>query len=104
MGNSQNAGGRYRDAASGVSSNGCIENKGLRLAPRVGFEPTTLRLTAECSTIELPRNNLAQAFSLEQTPPRTVNFDSVSLMNFADCPTRKRSCAAGWSAGSYNAR
>ncbi len=26
------------------------------MAPRVGFEPTTLRLTAECSTVELPRN------------------------------------------------
>jgi hypothetical protein len=26
------------------------------LAPRVGLEPTTLRLTAGCSTIELPRN------------------------------------------------
>ena len=25
-------------------------------APRVGFEPTTLRLTAGCSTVELPRN------------------------------------------------
>jgi hypothetical protein len=25
------------------------------LAPRVGFEPTTLRLTAGCSTVELPR-------------------------------------------------
>ena len=24
--------------------------------PRVGLEPTTLRLTAECSAIELPRN------------------------------------------------
>ncbi len=24
-------------------------------APRVGFEPTTLRLTAACSTVELPR-------------------------------------------------
>src|SRR5436190_10519029 len=32
-------------------------SRGLsKLAPRVGFEPTTLRLTAECSTIELPRN------------------------------------------------
>ena len=29
-----------------------------RTAPRVGFEPTTLRLTAGCSTIELPRNFL----------------------------------------------
>ncbi len=27
-----------------------------RLAPRVGFEPTTSRLTAGCSTAELPRN------------------------------------------------
>ena len=26
-------------------------------APRVGLEPTTLRLTAACSTIELPRKN-----------------------------------------------
>lgn len=25
-----------------------------RVAPRVGLEPTTLRLTVECSTIELP--------------------------------------------------
>ena len=27
----------------------------LRLAPRVGFEPTTDRLTADCSATELPR-------------------------------------------------
>ena len=27
-----------------------------RLAPRAGFEPTTIRLTVECSTAELPRN------------------------------------------------
>ena len=27
------------------------------LAPQVGLEPTTLRLTAECSTIELLRSN-----------------------------------------------
>ena len=27
----------------------------MRLAPQVGFEPTTLRLTAECSTAELLR-------------------------------------------------
>ena len=29
-----------------------------RLAPRVGFEPTTNRLTAGCSTAELPRTML----------------------------------------------
>ena len=28
----------------------------VEVAPRVGLEPTTLRLTAACSTIELPRN------------------------------------------------
>jgi hypothetical protein len=28
------------------------------LAPQVGFEPTTLRLTAECSTVELLRSNV----------------------------------------------
>ena len=31
-------------------------------APRVGLEPTTLRLTAECSTIELSRNIFYPAF------------------------------------------
>src|SRR5579883_3515561 len=30
---------------------------GYDLAPQVGFEPTTLRLTAECSTVELLRSN-----------------------------------------------
>ncbi len=36
----------------------CMMLKGSNLlAPRVGFEPTTLRLTAGCSTVELPRNN-----------------------------------------------
>ena len=37
-------------------SNTCVENKGLKLAPQVGFEPTTLRITAECSTVELLRS------------------------------------------------
>ena|SRR5690606_20311885 len=30
--------------------------KRRRMAPRVGFEPTTNWLTANCSTAELPRN------------------------------------------------
>src|SRR5438105_94183 len=33
--------------ASRVLSKACIENKGVGLAPQVGLEPTTLRLTAE---------------------------------------------------------
>ena len=32
-----------------------------KLAPQVGLEPTTLRLTAECSAIELLRNERAQS-------------------------------------------
>jgi hypothetical protein len=31
--------------------------QGMDLAPQVGLEPTTLRLTAECSTIELLRSS-----------------------------------------------
>src|SRR5690242_16885632 len=31
------------------------------MAPRVGFEPTTSRLTAGCSTTELPRNSASVA-------------------------------------------
>ena len=34
-----------------------------RLAPQVGFEPTTLRLTAGCSTIELLRNTGRSVFT-----------------------------------------
>ena len=36
------------------------------LALRVGLEPTTYRLTAGCSTIELPKNNLIGNFLLSQ--------------------------------------
>jgi hypothetical protein len=34
----------------------------IYLAPQVGLEPTTLRLTAECSAIELLRSDQAGAF------------------------------------------
>ena len=33
-----------------------IDSDYMFLAPQVGLEPTTLRLTAECSAIELLRN------------------------------------------------
>ena len=33
-----------------------LENQGKRMAPQVGLEPTTLRLTAGCSAIELLRS------------------------------------------------
>ncbi len=43
----------------------------ITVAPRVGLEPTTLRLTAACSTIELPRNVAVAAnrFTAPCVPP-----------------------------------
>src|SRR5260370_42290350 len=46
-----------------------VETKGLRLAPQVGLEPTTLRLTAECSTIELLRIKVGD-ISIRPNAPR----------------------------------
>ena len=40
------------------------------MAPQVGLEPTTLRLTAECSTIELLRNVKDHRFSARCGPRR----------------------------------
>src|SRR5207253_11162618 len=52
-------------------------NGGLAtLAPRVGFEPTTLRLTAGCSTIELPRNDGAGS-AASAAPPRFAEGGAV---------------------------
>src|SRR5688572_24505468 len=49
----------------------CSISSEERMAPRVGFEPTTNRLTADCSTTELPRNTfvdlLAKARSMYRT-------------------------------------
>ena len=39
----------------------------LRRTPRVGLEPTTTRLTAECSTIELSRNKKQQTHIYNET-------------------------------------
>ena len=36
-----------RSGTTGVLCRRCVEKEGLRLAPQVGLEPTTLRLTAE---------------------------------------------------------
>ena len=47
MGNSKFEPPTGRGAATGVFCREYIEKKGLNLAPQVGFEPTTLRLTAE---------------------------------------------------------
>jgi hypothetical protein len=52
-----------------VQARKCLNN----LAPQVGLEPTTLRLTAECSTIELLRSNTGGQTSLQQTEDLKVN-------------------------------
>ena len=57
----------------------------VKLAPRVGLEPTTLRLTAACSTIELPRNGIRplakrRRYGLSKTPRKHTCCP--------DCPIR----------------
>ena len=42
------------------------------LAPEVGFEPTTLRLTAGCSTIELLRNWCGSSARARQPQPEQL--------------------------------
>jgi hypothetical protein len=61
-----------RGSTTSVFSMECIETKGVEVAPQVGFEPTTLRLTAECSTIELLRSVRGPTHSLHQNPTRAV--------------------------------
>jgi hypothetical protein len=47
-----------------------------KLAPAVGFEPTTLRLTAGCSTVELCRNHMVGDLGFE---PRLPESESGGL-------------------------
>ena len=52
------------------------------LAPRVGLEPTTLRLTAECSTIELLRK-IAQHLLCHNLKRNSTGFSTLnSLIRF----------------------
>ena len=52
---------------------------GRRMAPRVRLELTTLRLTAECSTIELLRNDAGQANLITPNPTGRCQFPVLSL-------------------------
>jgi hypothetical protein len=70
MGNANFEPPRGRDAANHVFCRGYAENKGDILAPQVGFEPTTLRLTA--SRLMLKNKGFMFAFSgfrLKSVPP-----------------------------------
>ena len=46
------------------------------MAPKVGLEPTTVRLTAECSTTELLRNNMNMV-GLSGLEPPTSRLSGV---------------------------
>ena len=55
----------------------------MSLAPRARFELATLRLTAECSTVELPGNGLRCAFSfyyIKQIHVMTFRYD-IGMLN-----------------------
>ena len=63
------------------------------MAPQVGLEPTTDRLTADCSTTELLRNNntthtvsmffwnysLAMSYSCRGKPPTTIGAEELNF-------------------------
>ena len=50
-----------------------------KMAPQVGFEPTTYRLTAGCSTAELLRNNMMGLSGLEPPTSRLSGVRSNQL-------------------------
>ena len=96
----------------------CARKPAGRLAPRVGFEPTTIRLTVERSTTELPRNISSSTRSEDRVPALADCFSSgerlsTTLDDFgACCPAgphstralgavpnarrRPRNCIAAW--------
>ena len=48
-----------------------------RLAPQVGLEPTTLRLTAECSAIELLRIRSGNVPRRRTSPPIFLSYSKM---------------------------
>ena len=50
------------------------------MAPRVGLEPTTYRLTAGCSTIELPRNHTWRRLTFPGSyPPSIISAEELNF-------------------------
>ena len=56
-----------RTSGAGINYWGGSIRRKNNLAPQVGLEPTTLRLTAECSTIELLRSKCSDNFIINQS-------------------------------------
>ena len=53
---------------------------GFCMAPQVGLEPTTLRLTAECSAIELLRNKFRRRPTLPgRVQPSTIGAEGLNF-------------------------
>ena len=56
------------------------EISGFCMAPQVGLEPTTLRLTAECSAIELLRNKFRRRPTLPgRVQPSTIGAEGLNF-------------------------
>lgn len=53
------------------------------MAPAVGLEPTTNRLTADCSTTELHRNN-KRIYNTKKTPLQVFFFKKNAFFLFLD--------------------
>ena len=49
-----------------------LDHRALYYTPRVGFEPTTLRLTAGCSTAELSRISSQPPLTFPSSPPLSI--------------------------------
>ncbi len=100
---------RVKEARSRCAIRPYVVNKaelgrpGNSMAPRVGFEPTTLRLTAGCSAVELPRNvrlfqcarkNYTETFAVGNTRKAQISiFKSASKFNsFVSLRNATRGC------------
>ena len=69
------------------------------VAPQVGLEPTTLRLTAECSAIELLRSNTA--CRREPEPPPGIKTSKYRHPSQSDCSRGRLSAGAVCGKGDY---
>jgi hypothetical protein len=90
-------------ALGGSESRNCRGNAdGRFLAPQVGLEPTTLRLTAECSAIELLRSVSASALACRNyiKAPRSLALQIVLLSAPSTSPLAVESLSkTGWRCG-----
>ena len=67
-------------AVKGRCLNRLTTEPDFKLTPRAGLEPATLRLTAECSTIELSRN-VKNKWTFRDLNPGPTGYEPVALTN-----------------------